>query len=283
MCTLQHVGGVNVEILKWIENDIVQLVAIGTICVPILSQILYFIEYLRLKAKWDFYYLDDIGREIRKTGFHIEYFVTSLFIILIICFVLSSNIVINNIKKISLIFMLLGITLTIFILSFIIFYIFSRYDIEKGFFTKKEYLYITIEKAILTTIKYTLQIIILYFLYNFYLEGKNNWIIILMILSGCLLVLFEYNNAKIKIAHFTREVDLVSINNELYCVLSCINNQYYYMVKAEIDNTNKTIILKLDTKLVKSVEGVLCKKKSFKIIKRIYRDREIVSKKFYIG
>lgn len=272
------------DILKLMENDIAKYIAIITAGVPVLSQILYLIEYLRLKAKWDYYYLDDIGREIRKTGFHIEYFATSLFIITITYFIVSFDIIMDNINNIFMIFLLLLISVVIFILSFIIFYIFSRYDVEKGFFSQKEYFHITIEKARLTTIKYSLQMFILYLLCLIILGEKNKHeVLILIIISGCVLVFFEYNNAKIRIAHCTRELEIVFENNEVYCILSCINNQYYYMVKAEIDNINDTIKLHLDTKLIRNVEGVLCKKKIFKRIKRIYGDREIKIKKFFIG
>lgn len=273
------------DILKLMENDIAKYIAIITAGVTVLSQILYLTEYLRLKAKWDYYYLDDIGREIRKTGFHIEYFATSLFIISITYFIVSFDIIIDNINNIFFIFfVLLMISVVIFILSFIIFYIFSRYDIEKGFFSSKEYFHITLEKAMLTTIKYSLQMIILYFLCLITLGERNKrGVLILIIISGCVFVFFEYNNAKIRIAHCTRELEIVSENNEIYCILSCINNQYYYMVKAEIDNISDTIKLQLDTKIIRNVEGVLCKKKIFKSIKRTYGDREIINKKFFIG
>lgn len=70
-------------LLEFIKEDTAEFVAITTVLVSVLSQFLVMIEYFRLKGRWDFYKLDEVCRVSRKSGFNIEYLVTSLFIIMV--------------------------------------------------------------------------------------------------------------------------------------------------------------------------------------------------------
>lgn len=268
-------------IMQYIENSTVEFIAIITFSVSILSGVLAMIEYFRLKGKWDYYYLDDSGRTSIRSGFNPEYLATSLFIIGIMFFVIiNSEIrnIIDDVSKATIIIFV--ITIIIYISAYVIFYMFSKSDVQKGIYLKKEYYGIIAEKALFTTIKYLLQIILFYLVYKAITTLHYMEILPCILISGAFMVLFEYYIAK-NITSKNRVYDIIKYNGRDYCVLSYVNSFKYYIVKVKINDNQ--LKLYLSTRILIDSNGVEIYKNYFKEIIRIYNGNIIKSGKFYIG
>lgn len=256
----------------------VEFIAIITLLITILSQILVIIEYFRLKGRWDYYFLDDTGRYTRNRGFNPEYLTTSLFISAVLLFMLLSNqvkIIICNIGY-SMI-AIIAITSVIFIASYIIFYIFSREDINKGIYTKEAFFRFVLEKSLFTTVKYFLFLSLFCLVYHFVTAGRLLGSLILIVLGGAFEILYEYNIAKIRTSR-NRKFDIIVYEGREYCILENINAQQYYAVNMQADE--EALRLYLDQRMLICSEGANVFTKSYKKVIRLYMGNVIEEKKF---
>lgn len=276
------------ETLFFIEDHFTtNTLAILTLATAILSQLLALIEYFRLKARWDFFYLDEEGRKSTRSGFHPEYLATSLLVILSIVFLISTNILDKILCSFyNFIFAFLLILTMLYVGSYCIFYIFSNADVKKGLYQRKEYGKITIYKALLSTIKYSIQVLLWFIILKLFISKTHQALALILLIFSCVLLVFlEYNDSKIRIAHFSKAYNIVCIDEPqkmAYCVLATINNEKYYAVKAKIDSEN-ILNLYLDTKICLPANQLQVNKIKFDKRKRIYNDHEIPCGKFIIG
>lgn len=276
------------EIFTWLEKHLTANTAAAlTIATAILSQLLALIEYFRLKARWDFLYLDEDGRKSTRSGFHPEYLATSLLVILGLVFLISTKIfdkILYSITNCLLTF--IPILITMYIGSFCVFYVFSNADIKKGLYHSKEYIKITAKKALLSTVKYSIQVLLWFIILKLLASNTHSSLaIILLICSSVLLVFLEYNDSKIRIAHFAKVYNIVYINKPqktTYCVVATMNNEKYYTVQAKIEDDN-TLCLYLDTKMLLPADQLQINKIKFDKVKRIYNGHEIPCGKLIIG
>ncbi len=216
-------------IIQFVKNSTTEFIAIITFSVSILSGILAMIEYFRLKGKWDFYYLNDSGRSSIRHSFHPEYLATSLFIIGTMFFIVINENIRNIIDDVlSAIVIICIVTIIIYISSYVIFYMFSRSDVEKGIYMQKEYYGIIAEKALFTTVKYFMQLIIFYMAYKAITSTYYIEIIPCIIVSGVLFVFFEYCISKIRTSR-NRVYDIIKHSGGDYCILSITNSGKYYI------------------------------------------------------
>lgn len=264
-----------------IKSYTIEFIAILTFLVSMLSWILSIIEYFRLKGKWDFYYLDDVARRSVRNGFHPEYLMTSLFIIGSMIFIITNQKIRNLIDNVSnAIFIILITTGVIYIAAYIVFYIFSRADVEKGIYNDNEYYSVLAEKTMFTTVKYFLQLIIFYIIYKAIITSYYIEIIPCIIVSGLLMVIFEYCISKIRTSK-NRIYDIIQYNGKDYCILGSTNSDKYYIVNIKIEND--VLELFLDTRILIESNGIETNSNSYKKIVRIYNGNVIENGKYYIG
>ena len=270
----------NVE--DWIyifEHYTTEFIAFITFAISILSNILSLVEYFRLKAKWDYYYLNDSGRGTFRHGFHPEYLSTSIFIVGTVIFISNSKEfreVINQPGRACGI--ILHFTLIIFIGAYTIFYFFSKANIKKGIYTKSEYSKAIAQKAFHTTVKYSILITLFYLMYKKIIGFKYGEIMPYLIIGGALAVFCEYYTSKIRTAQ-NRIYDIIKYNGKEYCVLSFTNSEKYYIVEAET-NENE-IKLYLNIRMLIDVNEIEIHTKSFKKTIGYFNDR-IVNDRFFI-
>lgn len=268
------------QVFIYIKDNVTEFIAILALLVSILSQLLSMVEYFRLKGKWDFYFLDDIARPTKKSGFNPEYLATSLFIIALLFFVMTSENILTILSSIKIsIALIFIITIIIFIFSFGVFYVFSRNNVAKKIQKGKEYMKFVIEKASFTTIKYFLQMILIYFIYRNVILKKYYLAIALLIISGFLTVFLEYYFYKIRTSRI-RNYSIFDYDGKTYCILSTINSDRYYVVEAKINKD--TINLFLDKRLIVNAEGKAIYEIKVKNIKRLYFNNEIKSNGYYL-
>ena len=265
---------------SWSTADLVTLLTIAT---TFLSHFLAYIEYFRLKAIWDFYYLDDQGRHNVRSGFHPEYLATSLLIIGGIIIVSSTQIV--QIVTSRICYMILAglvIWLCTFVGTFVIFFLFNRSEYYKGVYKKEEYYSATAIRTFLTASKYTVHGVLMIIAAKLFLSKASLAAICMVTLcSGVLWVYLEYNISKIKTAHFTKTVNIVVIDGCTYCILSIINGSHYYAVRADIDQDD-TLKLFLETKIVLSSENLLVRRRNIQRICRMINNYEIPTGLLYV-
>jgi len=274
------------DIIRFLKEYLTaDTIAVLTISTVILSQLLALIEYYRLKARWDFLYIDDEGRKGTRSGFHPEYLSTSLLVILSIVFLGSTQIfnnVINNTVSYILAFFI--VIIVMYICAYSIFYIFSGADVDKGIFDKDKYSKITAQKAGLSTFKYSVQVVLWFIILKLVVAKEHIPLaLILIITSGILLVCLEYNDSKIRIRYFQKIYNIVAVKNSqeaTFCIISTINNEKYYAVKAKMDDN--TLVLYLDTKTILPANELQITKMKFDKIVRMYNGNEIQSSKFRI-
>lgn len=273
-------------IIAHFKSDPAASITVLTALVAILSQLLAMIEYFQLKAKWDFYYLDEIGRRGMRAGFHPEYLATSLAIIL--CFILFLSIdILTTVVERYLVVTLLSISVTIFALAYAIFYFFSYFSMVKKIWNKKQYKKITFVKAFLTTLKYSTVIMILLVLYKRIITDSTYIIqisILAICLCGIIYIYFEYNISKYKTSRYMRCYILLDYKGSKYAILEISQDKKsYYAVQCL--NEDENLYLYLDTKIVIPVENTVTQKAYFKKIIRVVNGVEIdnYSKFYQIG
>lgn len=266
------------KIINYAVSHPVEFIAIVTLLITILSQILVMIEYFRLKGRWDYYFLDDTGRQTRNNGFNPEYLATSLFISAVLLFMLLSNqvkIIICNLRYSTL--ALITMTSITFLISYIIFYFFSREEKEKGTYTRKELLMYVLEKALFTTIKYFIFLLLFCLTYNLAVESRYLGSMVLIVLGGAFDVLYEYCIAKIRTSR-NKKFDIIIYKEKKYCILEKINAEQYYAVK--IKENDMLLSLYLDQRVLIPSEGVIISTKNYKKIERYYMDNLVPERKY---
>ncbi len=258
------------KIINCAIDDTAKFIAIITLLITILSQTLVIIEYFRLKGRWDYYFIDDTGRHAINKGFNPEYLATSLFIFAILLFMLLSNqvksIICNTIYSIVAIVL---ITSIIFILSYIIFYFFSKENKDKGIYSNKEFFRFVLEKSLFTTIKYSILLSVFCLAYNLVIKHKLLSSMALIVLGGVFGLSYEYYAAKIRTSR-NKKFDIIVDDGREYCVLEKINRDKFYAVNMKTDGEN--LHLFLDQWVLICSERVQVSAKKYKKIIRHYID-----------
>ena len=257
-------------------------IAIASGLTTILYNILNWVHYFRLKANWDYYYIDNNIRPYKNNSFNSEYIATSLAII--VCAWLLQEIMIQfewkEAQELSMLF--LGLVILIFFCAFFMYGFFSYYDIQKKVRDKKQLLRYVVLKASLSTTKYGC-IILSYFCCIFFLNSKwDMWfkviiIGILLLFTGIFCICFEYNQAKI-IVNQEREYETVKIAGNNYCIISTLHYSNYLTVKCDtrIAKTKGIIIrLYLDSRMIIPINNIEVMKNTYFKVERYYNNHEI--------
>ena len=266
------------RIVEYASSSPMKFITIVTLLVTILSQFLVIIEYFRLKGRWDYYFLDDVARHTRNHGFNPEYLATSLFISAVLLFMLLNNhvriIVCNAMCSSITIITVISIT---FITSFVIFYFFSKEDVDKGIRTKKELLKYVLEKSLFTAIKYFVFLLIFFLAYNLIIKNKLLSSMVLIVLGGVFEVLYEYCIAKNRTSR-NRKFDIIAYENQEYCILERISTEKYYVVDMKTDED--TLTLYLDKRMLICPTSANVFTKNYKKVIRQYMNKIIIERKF---
>lgn len=260
------------DLIILLKENIDSFITIIAFVFPLLSVIFASIEYFRLKGKWDYFFVDKNFRSSLKNVMHPEHFVISFFTILFLVFLITA-------LKLSSLSRNLLPDLHIIILTFIIFLIFFCINIffninavEQGIYTKKEFINLVLIYSAITTGEYMLQIIIFLISYRLIINSKFMFILPCIILSGILLICFEYYKIKIFISK-KRVYDIIRYKNKQYCVVCTEKTGKLYAVEAHfLDNE---IMLYLGKRILidpydHEIETIV-----FRKITRIFNGRKI--------
>lgn len=269
-CDIENMN--NNDLIIWLKENMESIITIIAFILPVLSVIFASVEYFRLKGKWDFFFVDKNFRSLLKNVIHPEHFVISFFTILFLAFL----IIVLRLSDLSRTLFqglhVVIITLIMFFIFLCVNFYFNINLIGQGIYTKKEFLNVVFVYSVIMTSECALQIIIFYISYTFIVDSKYLFVLPCIIISGILMIFFEYYKMKICISK-NRVYDIINYNNKQYCVICIEKTGMLYTVEAKI--LNDEIFLYLGKRILLEPCNHEIETRVFKRIIRIFNGREM--------
>lgn len=263
------------RLLIFIAEHPTEFIAIITAVIAILSNVISIIDYFRKKGYYDYFLINEKCRNYKKNIFNPEYFMTSLFIVSMFSLALLSNGIKECINSALCSIFYLTIIIIIKIISYIIFYLFSKEDIQKKIFLEDELNSYVEEKSLLTTIKYSILILIFYSIYQ--LLPYMLLLVFILTIGVVIEIAYEYCVAKIRTQR-NREFDIIFIKSQKYCILAKINENQYYAV--EMYDNKDSVKLILDKWIIVPINDNKITTRIYNKHDRIFNNENIVQKKY---
>lgn len=255
-----------------LKENIDSLITIIASILPVLSVIFASIEYFRLKGKWDFFFVDKNFRSSLKNVIHPEHFVISFFTILFLVFLIivlkTSGFSRNSFQCLHIII----ITFFMFLIFFCINYYFNVNVIGQGIYTKIEFKNLVFRYSLMITAECTLQIVIFYILYELVISSKYLIILPCIIISGILMICFEYYKVKIFISK-KRVYDIINYKNNQYCIICTEKTGKLYAV--EVNILDDELSLYLGKRILIEPYDHEIETRVFRKVTRIFNGRKI--------
>lgn len=262
----------NTDLIIWLKENTESVITIIASILPVLSVIFASIEYFRLKGKWDFFYVDKNFRPSLKNVIHPEHFVISFFIILFLAFLTivlkSSSLSRNSFQGLHIII----VTFLMFLIFFCVTFYFNINVIGQGIYTKKEFINLVFMYSAMMTGECVLQIVIFYISYTLVIDSNYLFIFLCIIISGVLMICFEYYKIKICISK-NRVYDIIYYKNKQFCVICTEKTGNLYAV--EVNILDDEIFLYLGKRILIEPYGHEIETRVFRRITRIFNGREI--------